>query len=512
MDASGSPVEAFETILPDHEATLRLAAELAPLLRPGDLVTLSGGLGAGKTALARALIRHLAQDAMLDVPSPTFTLVQTYAVEAGTVVHADFYRLENAEELRELGWPELAENAITLVEWPERAGAALPQARLDIALALAAEFGPEHRRLRISANGPVLARMGRLIAFKRFLHEAGFSEAVRIPIQGDASTRIYERLRLGTHSAILMNAPRRPDGPPLRDGRPYSAIAHLAEDVVPFVALARGLRERGLSAPEVYAADLEEGLLVLEDLGSEPLVSGDPPAAMAERYGAAVDTLIALHAQAMPDTLPVAPQVNYRIPAYDLDALLIEAELLIDWYLPDQDRSLEEEKRNEFLSLWREALGRLAASRPVWILRDFHSPNLLWLAERTGVARVGLLDFQDAVMGPAAYDLVSLLQDARAEVPTTLHDTLLGRYLKGRRAVDRDFDMAEFGALYALLGAQRATKILGIFCRLARRDGKAHYLRHQPRVWRGLRRSLAHPTLATLKRWYEAHVPVPRQA
>jgi tRNA threonylcarbamoyl adenosine modification protein YjeE len=512
MPASVASIDPFETILPDEEATACLAAEIAPLLEPGDVVALHGGLGAGKTAFARALIRALADDPALEVPSPTFTLVQTYELASGTLVHADLFRIGQPEELRELGWPDFDPEAVTLVEWPERAGALLPAERLDVSLALVPELGPEHRRVRIAARGPVAARLRHLVAFKRFLHDAGYGEAERIAVQGDASTRIYERLRLGEHTAILMNAPRRPDGPPVRDGKPYSAVAHLAEDIVPFVALARALRERGLSAPEIYAADLGEGLLILEDLGSEPVVAGEPSAPVHERYAAAVDALVALHGQPMPDALSAAPRVDYRIPPYDLDALMIEVELLPDWYLPHQGAEIGEAEREEFTALWRTALAPALAARPVWVLRDFHSPNLLWLPEREGIARVGVLDFQDAVMGPAAYDLVSLLQDARVDVPATMEDGLFGRYMKGRHAAGRDFDMPEFVALYALMGAQRATKIMGIFARLDARDRKPQYLRHHPRVWRNLRRSLAHPTLAPLKKWYDAHVPAPRPA
>jgi aminoglycoside/choline kinase family phosphotransferase len=141
------------------------------------------------------------------------------------------------------------------------------------------------------------------------------------------------------------------------------------------------------------------------------------------------------------------------------------------------------------------------------VLRDFHSPNLLWLPDREGVARVGLLDFQDALMGPPAYDLASLLQDARVDVPEMMEITLLSRYTRARRAADADFDAPYFARLYATLGAQRASKILGIFARLDRRDGKPQYLRHMPRVWGYLQRSLAHPALAGLRTWYKANVP-----
>jgi len=291
---------------------------------------------------------------------------------------------------------------------------------------------------------------------------------------------------------------------------PYSAIAHLAEDVRPFVALANGLKERGFSAPEIYAADLEEGFLILEDLGSEAVVEGDPPEPMGHRYQTAVDMLIALHRLSLPDTLPVPPGHTHHIPAYDLDALLIETELLPDWYLPYRAAPITADAHETYLTLWRDALVPILDVRPTWVLRDFHSPNLLWLPARTDIARVGLLDFQDALMGPAAYDLASLLQDARVDVPEEMEIELLGRYVRARREAEEEFDIPGFVRIYSTLAAQRASKILGIFARLDRRDGKPQYLRHLPRVWSYLQRSLAHPALAPLEAWCTANVPSPQ--
>ena len=501
----------FSIVLANERATRRLAIDLTSILKPGDFITLSGDLGAGKTAFARALIRHLAGDETLDVPSPTFTLVQTYALPRVTVVHADLFRVGRTSELTELGIDEAAADAVVLLEWPDRAAEALPPDRLDIAFTLAPHLGPNQRQAELTAHGTFVPRLERLAAIRHFLAAEGLADAARSHVQGDASSRSYERLAREDRKLILMNAPRRPDGPAVRGGLPYSAIAHLAEDVKPFVAMARALRERGLSAPQVHAADLNEGLLLLEDLGTEGVVAGDPPAPIEERYAAAVDVLVELHRQPALGTLPVAPGVDHRLPPYDLDAFLIEAELLIDWYLPSRGTSVSGNARSEFDGLWREALGRAYDFPPTWVLRDYHSPNLLWLPEREGIARIGLLDFQDAVMGPAPYDLVSLLQDARVDVPDPLEIALLGRYVKARLGADPDFATTGFVQLYVTLGAQRATKILGIFARLDRRDGKPQYLRHIPRIWRYLRRALIHPAMTDLKAWYDAHVPLPPQ-
>ncbi len=506
---ANSTAASHTLVLPSEQATQRLAVDVAAILAPGDLVTLSGDLGAGKTTFARALIRHLAGDERLEVPSPTFTLIQSYALPQFPLVHADLYRISEPRELAELGIEEAIEGAAALLEWPDRADGLLPADRLDIALHLAPTVGPTYREATVTALGSLATRMARTFAIWRFLEQAGFGGAERRFLQGDASTRIYERLVSDRDAAILMNAPRRPDGPPLRDGKPYSAIAHLAEDVKPFVAIARALRARGFSAPEIYAADLAEGLLVLEDLGAEGVATGNPPAPVRERYATAVDVLVALHRQKLPHVLPVAPRIDHVLPAYDLDAFLIEAELLVEWYLPHRNRPAEAAAKSEFPELWRAALGPALAAPRTWVLRDYHSPNLLWLPQRQGMARIGLIDFQDALVGPAAYDLVSLLQDARVDVPERLEMALLGGYVRARQASDPGFEAADFLQLYATVGAQRATKILGIFARLDRRDGKPQYLRHLPRVYGYLKRSLAHSSLAALKAWYDANVPAP---
>jgi tRNA threonylcarbamoyl adenosine modification protein YjeE len=497
----------FSVVLPDEQATSRLMVDVASVLQPGDLVTLSGDLGAGKTTFARALIRYVADDQAIEVPSPTFTLMQIYDLPPFPVVHADLYRLSGSAELAELGFDDLPDGAVVLLEWPDRAAGFLPPDRLDITLTLVPKLRLEFRQARLTGYGSFAPRVERMAAVRQFVAESGLSEAQRRRMPGDASTRGYERLALADKRVILMNSPRRPDGPPLRDGRPYSAIAHLADSVVPFVALANGLVDQGLSAPNIYHADLDQGLLIIEDLGDERVASGDPPAPIAERYETAVDVLLALHRRRLPTVLPVAPQVEYRLPSYDMDAFMIEAELLLDWYLPKLAAAADDNARESFRTLWREALQPAIDAPQTWVLRDFHSPNLLWLPQRRELARLGILDFQDGLLGPAAYDLASLLQDARVDVPEPMELALLGRYVRSRRAADPDFDGSEFIKIYVTLAAQRASKILGIFARLDLRDGKPQYLRHIPRVWGYLQRSLAHPGLAQLAAWYGEHIP-----
>jgi hypothetical protein len=505
MFPTASGGASFTVTLPNEQATARFAIDIAAALEPGDLVTLSGDLGAGKTTFARALIRYLANDDTIEVPSPTFTLIQTYELPRFLLVHADFYRLSGTAELAELGFDDLPERTVVLLEWPDRAAGFLPPDRADITFTLAPHLSPESRNARVVGYGAFSARLERMTQVRTFLDESGLGDVPRRRMVGDASTRIFERLTPDGQTTVLMNAPRRPDGPPVRHGKAYSAIAHLAEDIVPYVAIAQGLRDRNLSAPTILNADLDRGLLVMEDLGDDRIVEGDPPAPIEARYEAAIDLLVSLHRRKLPERLPVAPHLEYWLPRYDMEALLIEAELLLDWYLVSAEAPASEGVREEFIALWREALQPAIEAPATWVLRDFHSPNLLWLPDRENVARIGLLDFQDALMGPGAYDVASLLQDARVDVPESMEVALLSRYARAR-LYDQRFDAAAFARLYATLAAQRATKILGIFARLDRRDGKSQYLRHIPRLLRYLQRSLAHPDLAPLKDWYAANV------
>jgi N-acetylmuramate 1-kinase len=307
-------------------------------------------------------------------------------------------------------------------------------------------------------------------------------------------------------SAILMIAPQRPDGPPVRAGKPYSAIARLAESVHAFVAMDRGLRAIGFSAPKIHEQDLETGLLLIEDLGSGVVVGETGP--IAERYEAAALLLADMHRHHLPTILPVSEGRDHVVPDYDLDAMEIETELLLDWYAPHiGGLTLPAVARSGFRKAFRPLLEAAIAGERSWVLRDYHSPNLIWLPQREGLARVGVIDFQDAVLGPTAYDLVSLGQDARVTVSPELELHLIAAYATARRQQNAGFDPAAFARLYAIMGAQRATKILGIFARLDKRDGKPAYLRHLPRVEDYLRRNLAHPDLAELANWYRSYLP-----
>ncbi|THD48809.1 MAG: tRNA (adenosine(37)-N6)-threonylcarbamoyltransferase complex ATPase subunit type 1 TsaE [Bradyrhizobium sp.] len=492
--------------LTDEAATLALARDVADIALAGDFIALSGDLGAGKTTFARGFLRVLTGDPQLEAPSPTFTLMQVYDGPGYPIVHADFYRLRGPDELSPIGWDEAVDGAVVIAEWPERVAAALPPDRLEITLRFDLARGAGRRSAEVRALGAIAPRWRRARAIERLLQGVGWGDAARVQLHGDASTRAYQRLTAPSgETAILMISPPRRDGPIVRYGKPYAAIAKLAPNIRPFLAMAEGLRALGYSTPHVYAHSAAEGLALIEDFGAETVVNAEGP--IAARYAEATTLLADLHGRSLPFELEIDGGA-YTPPLYDIEAMLVEVELALDWYAPARARVIPAMgARMQFLGLWRDTLAPLLAQATTWTLRDYHSPNLHWLAGRKGLSRLGLIDFQDAVWGPPAYDVASLLQDARVELPDELELRLLARYAHLRSGADPFFDAQAFAAAYAVMGAQRATKILGIFTRLDKRDGKPQYLKLLPHIERRLARNLAHPLLEPLRLWYQTHLP-----
>ena len=309
-----------------------------------------------------------------------------------------------------------------------------------------------------------------------FLATAGWEHAAIVPLAGDASFRRYFRVIDGARRAVLMDAP-----PPHEDPRP-------------FIAIAEHLVGQGFAAPQILARDLDEGLVLIEDFGDLRVKEhlDNSPAAEVEVYTRAVELLAELH------RLPAAD-----VPPYDREVYQREAGLLTEWYCPAIELPVDGQA---YVRAWDAVLPIVekSASPTVTVLRDYHAENIM-LIDRPEVRGLGLLDFQDALAGHPAYDLVSLLQDARRDVPPTVEAAMLDHY---RTIASPPLD---FDAAYAVLGAQRNAKIIGIFTRLWKRDGKPRYLSFLPRMWDLLERDLAHPALAPVADWFAANIPADKR-
>lgn len=494
-----SPMKSIELFLPDEAATQRFGEDFALALVKGDLVTLSGDLGAGKSSLARAIIRAIADDDDLEVPSPTFTLVQSYEALRIPVAHADLYRISHGEELDELGLVEFLEDGVVLSEWPEQAQGFLPEPSFAVQLT----HEDAGRRIVIAGPDAAIARLQRTLTIRAFLENNGRADARRRYFQGDASPRRYEIITSACGVEILMNAPAMPYDPPLHNGKSYRQLAHIAENIQAFVAIDGLLASHGLRVPQMRAVDIDAGLLILENLGSEGIraASGEP---VAERYEAAGRFLAHLHGVQWPDHAPVAGYPDHQIAPFDRVAMLMEVSLVGQWYAPRiMGRKLSQEQVQAYEAAWNKVLDDIADCEKSLLLRDYHSPNLFWFENAQGKDKIGAIDFQDAMIGPAAYDVASLALDARVTITPELEKAVVDAYCDERRKLGHAFDETAFRKAYAAMGAQRNTKLLGLFVRLDERDGKPHYLAHLPRIHDYLGRVLQHPVMAPVAKWFD---------
>lgn len=347
-----------------------------------------------------------------------------------------------------------------------------------------------------------------------FLDRAGLADAARDPLPGDASTRRYERLTTpGGPPLMFMDQASSAESPPAdpswtpeqRRASGWNATARLsAGRIEAFAAVAQHLRSLGLSAPEIVAIDPALGFAVLEDFGdalfARVIEAGEAEAPL---YLAAVEALARMHESAPPDAL-TGPAGDWPLQAYDETALRGGADLFVEWY-PKLEPSivLDEAAIAEWRDAWTPAIEAGAAGATVMAHRDYHAENLIWLPEREGHARVGLIDFQDAVRAHPSWDLHSLLQDARRDVSPELEALALDHYF----ALRPDTDRTAFMAQYAALAALNEARILGIFARLIFRDGKPRYRAFLPRMWRHLTANLQQPGMERLRAWFDRHVP-----
>ncbi|OHV25487.1 tRNA (adenosine(37)-N6)-threonylcarbamoyltransferase complex ATPase subunit type 1 TsaE [Rhizobium sp. RMa-01] len=488
--------DTISVLLKDEAATIRFGEDLALALKAGDCLALSGDLGAGKSSLARAILRAIADDERLEVPSPTFTLVQSYDLRL-PVSHFDLYRLGHPDELTELGFDEALENGICLVEWPEMAEGELPAERIALRL----DHEGSGRRATIKAAGAQALRIHRVLAIRDFLAKAGYPDVKRRFLTGDASLRAYEAIYPdGGPRKILMDWRPHPEGPPVHDGKPYPKVAHLAQNAYPFVAIADVLRARGFATPEIYQVDYEQGILLIQDLGTEGVLADDGRP-IAERYRQSVVCLAHLHSMQIPQDIPVSTTHTHHIPDFDRTAMKMEVQLVLDWHIAwKRGTPPTDAERAEYLAIWDALIDELATAEKNLLLRDFHSPNIIWREEESGIRQIGIIDFQDAMIGPTAYDLASIVQDARVTIEPGLFRQLMDDYLSLRRA-QGGFDEAGFMKAWAIMSAQRNCKLAGLWVRLLQRDGKPGYLKHMPRTLAYLQVAFEHEALAPLRDW-----------
>lgn len=496
--------------LKNEAETKQFAEDLALCLQCGDMVALCGDLGTGKSVLARALIRALADNAELEIPSPTFTLMQIYEEARIPAAHADIYRLSAAEELDELGFQEFLQNGIILVEWADKFPSLLEQAQFYLHLR---ETGQQSRILTIKTAEEAGLRLRHSLAVRSFLQKHGRGHAARRFLQGDASPRAYEKLLLpkniGAENTEAASAERSKieilmDAPPIeihdKNRAAYLEKAHLATHNRQFVAIDTLLCRSGFKAPQIYAKNTEETLLILEDLGTESLLHKKNKTPIEKRYIACGAFLAEFH---QTDWIKSAQKQHCHVPQYDEIALQTEADLFADWYLPHKTgKPAANSWRENFRRLWQPLFAELQQGSQTLVLRDFHSPNILWQSKGAAKKRIGLIDFQDAVLGSPAYDLVSLAQDARVTISPSLEEQIIRAYKTMRQKHKTPFDAQIFDTHYAILGAQRACKILGVFIRLNHQDAKAHYMRHLPRIENYLRHNLNAAVLQPLRQFF----------
>jgi N-acetylmuramate 1-kinase len=477
---------------------------LALWIKPGSAIFLSGELGAGKSVLARAIVRAVTDEPDLDVPSPTFAIVQAYESARMPLLHVDLYRLSQASEIEQIGLLDLLASHAAIVEWPELLSE-LVEMQDMLAIAIAGEG--DERRLRLLAKGYWAEALSRNSDVERFLGGQTTAGFERRHFQGDASTRRYELVGRGAATQVLMDMPERTDRRIVKNGKSYSELVHLADNIRPVIAINSYLHSLGYRAPEILRCDFNSGLALIEYLDGKTFfrlrAEGHD---ILEPMLAATEVLADMANRSWPMEIQVHGEIFHHIQAFDTDAQLTEVDLMPTWFWPSLHKAeAPQEVRHSFEKVWRALIAALP-HEPVWMLRDFHSVNLIWMPDQDGIRRIGLIDTQDAVMGHAAYDLVSLIQDARHDISRELQDRLLQHYLD-LRCKQRDFDATRFLKAYAISGAQRATRLLGTFTRLSLRDGKDHYLQHRPRNARYLMQNFEHEAVRPLRDWYELHAP-----
>lgn len=465
--------------------TTQLAQRLARFIEPGDTLLLQGDLGAGKSHFARSFIQALGTK-QSHIPSPTFTLVQAYDDTRLPLIHADLYRLKDASELDDLDLHDHFAHGVCLIEWPERAAAALPKTALTLHFTVT---GENTRKVELSGTGAWPRRLKQMLQpadtnraekdFAGFVAKHGFAGAEIVPISGDASFRRYFRVKDGNRTAIMMDVP--------------TVIVDEDGDMVDLIGnhkrIATWLEGCGLRVGKVIGVDVAQGLLLQEDLGSTPLYDHYAGTVDGAWLQTGVDALIKMN---------TAKQLD-GLKHFDAPRMLKNVQLFTDWYLPMlRGHATTPDERARFLDAWAQVLVNFRNVAWGVQLRDYHSPNFMVLGPKPCLENLALIDYQDATHGPLPFDLASLLYDARIAVPRCLRDELLEYYI-----TKTGVEAKAFEASFYLIGLLRNTRILGIFVRLAQRDGKKNYLQKIPILLPYIQEALQHPAAAPVRPWLQ---------
>jgi len=467
-----------------------LAKEVSLIIQKGDFISLVGPMGSGKTTLSKYIINSIGE-VIQEVTSPTFNLSQTYPTQRSLITHYDLYRIENYTDLEEIGFKEALEEGIVIVEWADKFSHELPKDRLEIKIE---DNGKNKRIAYIKGYGCWKKRLERNIHLNNFISGCDLKIVNKNWMKGDASERSYQRIVTEDNSYVVMNNNQRK-----KEINPTK----IAENIEAFILINYYLESLGIKIPRILKIDRKNSFLLLEDLGNiqySKINLNDNH--VFDYYAPAIESLVLIQNSQHKKNLKYNG-MEHVLNFYDKDIYLEEVKLLIDWYWPYKKGTLcEINVYKEYTAIWNTLLSKISQSSTL-TLRDFHSPNLLWVNNENGLRRCGIIDFQDALIGHPLYDLVSLTQDARIDISRELETKILNYYneLKYSQASKNlEINLVQD---YHIIATQRCFKILGVFARLAMSSKKPEYLLHIPRIIGYIERNFENKVLKDLKEWFE---------
>ena len=465
----------------------KLTKELTPLLSEGGVMTLNGQIGAGKTTLAKLVIHDLTQTPLEDIVSPTFNLYHTYNRDNLEIAHYDFYRIESEIELPEIDLNDSFTDKICIIEWAEKFQDLLPKDRIEISIKCI-----ENERLyRINPLGKFGDIVNNRAKIENFLSDLdiNFTELQRLP--GDASKRRYYRIMSSDNTMILMDATQESD---------IKSKTGLTNGIDDFIKIQEYLDSIDVRVPNLIARNKIDNIILEEDLGEYSYTDVLTKQNYQELYNPAIKTLIHISNINHPKNISTNSNPHY-LKEFDLDIYLNEAEIFIDYYWPFvHGKQCNADKKQEFRDIMEEVYSNLSNDKTL-MLRDFHSPNLLFLENENGFRKCAVIDFQDALFGHPLYDLVSLTNDARITIDEYQEKYLIELFRKDFPFSNFQFDSLSFMQQYHILGVQRSIKILGIFARLAILETNQNYLVHMPRVICYIKRIMQSGKIQRLANW-----------